>query len=419
MYSLNRKRRIQNKAKNSIAKKLETLTCNDKSFFVNVNGFLGYVKIDIPIPLKQFTAIKNRSKNVPIYIISAHGENIANLHFSRKSFQENIPIVEEKRDGNLFETSDDNQWVIHSAPVRSLVCPSKYDDPFLNYLTNDPNSVKNILFSKYPNRLFKNICFSPEKPTFKTPSFSLPGMPYPRKNYWFYDDPEKEKSYNWLMGVYPIFQSHKALSKLYCKEFVYRNTKQHDLENRLFNENVIEQLDWRGKSKLLKKYKTLTKIINDSLPKYDNKQKKWNDGKPISQKTIMDTLGPGIYISLSCSPFINQNECETPIDTDVINLTAEKLIEEVSKINLNVWGNYYLSRRLSRRINPKHKQEIYVDEKASKFGYNNTGIKISTNGRIICKPKLYEPDYISDENTSSSSSETQSDWSSSSEEEEN
>ena len=71
MYSLDRKRKIQKKAKNSIAKKLETLNSKDKSFIVNVNGFLGYVKVDIPIPLKQFTTIKKRSRNVPIYIISA------------------------------------------------------------------------------------------------------------------------------------------------------------------------------------------------------------------------------------------------------------------------------------------------------------------------------------------------------------
>lgn len=417
MFYLKRKEEIQKKAKDSISKRLENLNDKEKSFLVNVKGFLGYVKVNIPIPLKQYPVIKNSIANLPIYIISAHGENIANLHISRQSYQEGVPIIEEKRNGHLFETSDDNQWVIHSAPIRTLVCPSKYDDPFMNYLTNDPTSVKNLLFSQNPNKLFKNIHYGPCAPNYKIPNFSLPGMPYPRKDYWFYDDPEKEKSYNWYMGVYPIFKSHNALSTLYVKDYVYRNTKPHDLDNRIFNHEVIEQLDWRGKHKLLKKYQKMTSIIKDSLPKYDSKTKTWSDGKPISQKTIMKTMGPGIYISLSCSPFINKNQSNTPIDKDVINCSAEKLIDEISYINVKTWSNYYSNKRLSKRLIPKHKQEIYEDLKATKFGYKNTGIKLSTKGRIITKPKIYEPSDTNSSSESSSSSESESDWSSSSDEE--
>jgi len=416
MTALQRKIDIQQRTKNSIAKKLEKLNSKNKTFLINVNGFFGHVKINVPVPIRTNTQIKNKVSELPMFIISAHGENIGNLHISRKSYREGIPIIEEKRDGHLFETSQDNQWVVHSAPICSLVCPSKYDDPFLNYLTNDTSSVKNILFSKHPNRLFKNICFGPNKPTYKTPSFTLPGMPYPRKQYWFYDSPESENSYNWNMGVYPIFNSHKALSKLYDKDYIYRNTKPHDMKNRIFNEKAIEELNWRGHSDLLKKYEKLTKVIHDSLPNYNKKTKKWSDGNSISQKTIMNIMGPGIYIALSCSPFINKNDFNTPIDKDVVNSTAEKFIEEVSKTNLKVWGDYYLQKRLSRRINGKYKQEIFVDQKATKSGYKNTGIKMSKRGRIICRKRSYDPDYISPKEDSSSS-ESQSSWSSSSEEE--
>tara|TARA_X000000368_G_scaffold61916_1_gene43745 strand:+ start:3351 stop:4604 length:1254 start_codon:yes stop_codon:yes gene_type:complete len=416
MSALKRKKAIQENAKNSIAKKLEKLNSKNKTFLVNVNGFLGDVNVNVPVPIRTNTQIKNKVSKLPIFIISAHGENIGNLHISRNSYTEGIPIIEERRGGHLFETAEDNQWVVHNAPICSLVCPSKYDDPFLNYLTSDPISVKNILFSKHPNRLFKNICFGPTKPTYKTPNFTLPGMPYPRKQYWFYDSPDSENSYDWHMGVYPIFKSHKALSTLYDHEFVFRNTKSHDMENRIFNEKAIEELNWGGHSHLLKKYEKLTKILHNSLPNYDKKTKKWSDGKPISQKTIMDVMGPGIYIALSCSPFINKNEFNTPIDKDVVNSTAEKLIEEVSKTNLKVWGNYYLQKRLSRRINGKYKQEIFVDRKATKSGYKNTGVKLSTKGRIICRKRLYDPDYISPKEESSSS-ESQSSWSSSSSEE--
>ena len=111
MFYLKRKEEIQKKAKNSISKRLENLSVNDKSFLVNVKGFLGYVKVNIPIPLKQYPVIKKSVANLPIYIISAHGENIANLHISRRS-HEGCPYCGGKRDGQLFETSSDNQWVI-------------------------------------------------------------------------------------------------------------------------------------------------------------------------------------------------------------------------------------------------------------------------------------------------------------------
>lgn len=417
MSALERKKSIQNKAKDSIAKKLEKLTSNNKTFLVNVNGFLGHVKVNVPIPIRKYTQIKKKVSELPIFIISAHGENIGNLHISRNSHKEGMPIVEEKRNGHLFETTEDNQWVIHSAPICSLACPSKHDNPFLNYLTSDPTSVKNILFSKQPNRLFKNICFGPNKPIYKTPNYTLPGMPVPRKQYWFFDSVNSENSYNWHMGIYPIFKSHKALSTLYDDNFVFRNTKPHDMKNRIFNEKTIEELNWQGHSDLLKKYEKLTKIIHNSLPNYDKKTKKWSDGKPVSQKTIMDVMGPGIYIALSCSPFINMNKFNTLIDKDVVNSTAEQLIEEVSRTNLKVWGDYYLQKRLSRRINRKYKQEIFVDRKSTKSGYKNTGVKLSTKGRIICRKKLYDPDYISPKEESSSSSESQISWSSFSEEE--
>ena len=98
-------------------------------------------------------------KRVPIYIISEHGENIGNIKIRRESNKKGYPIIEEKRDGHLFESAKKDQWVIHSAPIRSLVCPSKFDQPLMNYLTSSSANVKNILFSGHPEKLFKNVCY--------------------------------------------------------------------------------------------------------------------------------------------------------------------------------------------------------------------------------------------------------------------
>ena len=364
---------------------------------------------------------KNTSKKkVPIYIISGHGENVGNIKISRNSKKIGYPIIEEKRDGHLFEIGKKDQWVVHSAPIRSLVCPSKYDQPFMDYLTSNSENVKNILFSGNHEKLFKNVCFEHKKTTYKTPYFGLPGIPYPRKRFWFYDSPKDESSYNWFMGVYPIFKSHKCPVQLTDVENKYRNKKKWDLNGRIFNDSVIDNLNWNGKSKLLVKYRKLTKLIKDSLPKFDKTGKKIvKKGKCVYQKEIMDIMGKGIYIVLSCSPFINLNETEVPIDKDILNVVGEKLIEEISDINLNLWKKTYKKHRSKASLRNRktiYKQEIF-DDMGVQFGKEKTGIGISKKGRITYKTKLYEPEiYKRKKKKNNKSSNELSEWTSSEEE---
>jgi len=413
------KEKLQQKAKGFIAKRLEKLGSPEKTFTVNVNGFFGNIKMNVNVPKNINNQIKKTLKNVPIYVISAHGENIGNIHFSRDSFERGLPIIEEKRDGHMFEVAGPNQWVIHSAPIRTLVCPSKFDIPFMQHLTKYPTQVKRTLFSKNPGRLFKNISFEKKKTKFSTPNFSLPGLPYTRKRYWFYDDPEVEKSYDWFTGVYPIFTSHGCLSTLYDMGNVYRNKKPRDLEERIFNEDLYEKLNWTGRGSLKKKYEKLTNLIHSRLPKYDEKKNRWSGGKSVCHKEIMDIMGPGIYISLTCSPFINQNNTNVLIDKDILSVAGELLIEKVSKLNREIWENYYLYRRVSRRTSKTFKQEIYDDEEAVPFGGSDTGIKISKRGRMIYKNKTYVPGetlFQKKKKEKKKKSSSESDWSSSSDE---
>ena len=107
----------------------------------------------------------------------------------------------------------------------------------------------------------------------------------------------------------------------------------------------------------------------------------------------MDIMGPGIYISLSCSPFINKNEMEIPIDKEILSIVGERIIEEVSEINLNIWKKYYMNYRsiASLRNRKKtYKQEIF-DDVGVKSGKKETGVGLSKRGRITYKTKLYEP----------------------------
>lgn len=412
------RKKIKKRANGSIAKNLESFNPKNKTFFINVQGFMGYVKANINIPVKKNA--KKNLKNTPIYIISGHGENVGNIKISRHSKKRGYPVIEEKRDGHLFECTNENQWVVHSAPIRSLVCPSKFDQPFMDYLTEDFKNAKNILCSKNPEKLFKNVCFTREKTKYNVPNFSLPGMPYPRKQYWFYDSPKDESSYAWFTGVYPIFKNHHCNVQLTDMVHKHRNKKEWDLSNRVFNDCVIDNVNWRGYSKLLKSYKKLTKLIKDSLPKFDKTGVKViKEGKSVYQKEIMDIMGPGIYISLSCSPFINKNEMEIPIDNNILSIVGERIIEEVSEINLNTWKKYYMNYRSSASLRNRrktYKQEIF-DDVGVKSGKKETGIGLSKRGRITYKTKLYEPNsYMTKEEKKEKKekSDNLSDWTSSS-----
>tara|TARA_B110000967_G_scaffold209713_1_gene267239 strand:+ start:777 stop:1970 length:1194 start_codon:yes stop_codon:yes gene_type:complete len=375
-------------AKGSIARRLENF--NKKGRLINVDGFIGKVETNINIPMNEDLCIEASTQNLPIYVISAHGENVGNLHFNRHSLEKGYPIVDEKRGGQMFEKCEDRQWVVYSAPIRTLICPSSHDVSFMEYLATDPQNVKSILFSNNPNKLFDNI--TQKKTKFCTPSFSLPGMPFSKKRYWFYDSPGENSSFDWFMGVYPILKGHSSISPLYDETFDYRNETLGDMEDRIFNDDVIKKFSWRGQSKMLKKYKILTKLIKESLPTYNKKNNRWTGGTSVTQKQIMDIMGQGIYISLTCSPFVNLNPSSTHIDTDVLYVVGESVIEDVSKSNLKKWKKQYDGQTASaslRNRRCKFKQEILDDTEAPGFGKQDTGISVSTRGRIMYKDKKY------------------------------
>jgi hypothetical protein len=399
----------QKKSRGSKARRLQILEKSENKYFINVKGFLGYVKSKINIP--GYIFYENDKRNVPIYLISAHGEMFGGLRLSRHSIEKNIPIVEETRNGHLFNRTKKNQWIVHTAPVRSLICPSKFDGQFFKYLTENSIEVKNILFSKNPDNLYTNVVENKERMgPFKTANLSQPGAPYPRKNHTFYDNPNKKKCYDWPMGVYPIFNSHNAHINLFDNDEVTRYTKDYDIKYRIFNEEIMEKMDWRGKTKLKKKYEKLTNKIYESLPKYDKRQNKWGKGNDVTMKEIMDIMGDGIYISLTCSPFTNTYYDKIPIDNRVCAHMGEQVIEIVSRMNKKMWKDTYKNYRSKATLRKQKKkickQEIMVDSDAPKFGKKNTGVGMSKKGRLIFTTKKVE---LNEKKTSSSSS-SESDW---------
>jgi hypothetical protein len=397
----------QKKSNGSKARRLKKFENSKNKYFTNVKGFLGYVESKIKVP--GHISYENEKKNVPMYLISAHGEMFGGLRLSRHSLEKNIPIVEETRSGHLFNRTKKNQYVVHTAPIRTLICPSKFDEQFFKYLTENSIEAKKILFSKYPERLYTNVMENNEKiGPFRTAGFSQPGAPYPRKNHTFYDNPNKKKCYDWSMGVYPIFNSHKTEINLFDNDEITRYTKDCDIKNRIFNDEVLKKMNWRGKSKLKAKYEKLTHKIYESLPKYDKRQKEWTGGNDVTMEEIMDIMGDGIYISLTCSPFTNTYYDKIPIDNKVCSHTGEKVIETVCRMNKKMWKKKYKKYRslATLRKHKIYKQEIMVDSDAPEFGKKNTGVGISKRGRITYTTKKVE---LNEKIISSDSSE--SDWS--------
>ena len=153
----------QKKSKGSKAIRLQVFENSENNYFINVKGFLGYVESKIKVPGHIF--YENEKKNVPIYLISAHGEMFGGLRLSRHSFEKKIPIVEETRNKHLFNRTKENQYVVNTAPIRSLICPSKFDGPFFKYLTENSQKIGRENFQEACNDVGYFERFTPQERT--------------------------------------------------------------------------------------------------------------------------------------------------------------------------------------------------------------------------------------------------------------
>ena len=215
------------------------------------------------------------------------------------------------------------------------------------------------------------------------------------------------------MGILPVFPNNlnsKDIPSLYFKE-EYENETESDLYARIFNNDIIEKINWlhgsRGKygnsnvkkpyrkhywwppiqsewSKkdyisLSDRYQDMTQVINSSPPilKHENMYSRYRKtpedwfGKYILTSEMMEILGPGIYISLSCTPFVDERSIylkkeyiqyrhviDRNIKLKIFENIISKILNPCSFLN---WKKIFKKKKKSLRNNKRYKLQVERD----------------------------------------------------------
>ena len=216
------------------------------------------------------------------------------------------------------------------------------------------------------------------------------------------------------MGILPVFKdniSHKEIPTFFYKKDEFENETENDLYARVFNNSIIDKINWlkstRGKYGNIKvnkpnrkhywwppipiewkdkeyitlseRYHYVTEVINSSLPilrhnniysKYRKTSEDWG-GKYILMSEIMSILGPGIYLSLSCSPFMDMRSLylkkEFIQDRHVVERNIKlKVFEDIisliiNPISLRRWKQICEKKKFSRRNKKKHYNQLQIE----------------------------------------------------------
>ena len=350
--------------------------------------------------------------NLPIFIIQSHGALSSSITLNSRNRIEGKRSIEFSRDSNIFKNTNNGEWVIYNSPVGTLGIASSKDNKFVNYVNNNMTTFKNKLFSKNPRQIYDltNGYYKIKNTSFFCPPLNT----YPDKEHYFYDTPKRDDTYIWTMGILPIFKENikkEEIPTFYYKKDEFENETEDDLYARVFNNTIIDKINWlrsgRGKygdiksnkpirkhywwpptpiewiSKdyipLSERYKYMTDVINSSLPilRYDNSYSKyrktsedWN-GKYILMSEIMSILGPGIYLSLSCTPFMDERSVylkkEFIQDRHVVERNIKlKVFEDIiakiiNPICLKNWKKICEKKKFSVRNRKKHYNKLQIE----------------------------------------------------------
>ena len=300
---------------------------------------------------KTLHSIKKQAKQLqklPIFVIVSHGEYSlpvkVKTNKNKSILQKDRSVKNTRWLSERFATSNFCKKVPHNTFVasnnisgtNSLV--SDREDKYLKQILKDPDYFKKQLLQNHENLW----CKSCETNKIMKPDYFSPGSYYPDKMLFFYDNPDdkrlnhhdKESAYwDWYMGILPIIDKkfNKMIPNLSHMEEHFPLTDDYNMTERIFNDTT--DFNWTGRSQLKKRYNEVTRLIHESLPKVKEGEivdcvDKKQYGKGILLSDIMEILGPGIYITLNCSPFTNTSHKEISTSLyDRLHITKLKQLQ--------------------------------------------------------------------------------------------
>ena len=303
----------------------------------NSDILIGIPENDPPLATSEKNINSRGCSNVPIYLIQGHGEYEFDLRFK----EDELRI---RNSNQVFKQTNNHQWIINNTPIGSLGICSNRENRFAETLMNHLSRMRNVICStNVHNLLIQSI--NTNGTIQEVGLYTPPLTTYLNKTYYFYDDAADTPTFNWSMGIIPYIQSNRITQDL-LPQLNYGNQEyENDYDARLINDSIIDNAHhFNLSSELMKRYTRLTEVIKSRMPKNGS------SGRSITQSEIMDILGEGIYISLSCSSIsINGVDTRTKMQHNKINILENYIRTTFRDRSNQRWNEFFNNLRRGTR----------------------------------------------------------------------
>jgi hypothetical protein len=235
----------------------------------------------------NFQDILLEQKDLPIYIIQAHGVYDIKI----KDDKENNIVLDNDKIKNTIELND-NMYIIDTSPINSMQISHKNDIVNIKKIINNPERFKTEIFSNKFNDTFRyisNINNYNSELLVGPPRYSFPNK------LLYFDDVSKK--YNFDMGIFEVCEETKNL-KIEINQG-YNNKSLPDKLHRIWNYHINNEklFNYENKDKGIK----IKKLIENSII----------NNYCIELRQIVEILEKGIIILFTCSDmniFYNNKE---------------------------------------------------------------------------------------------------------------
>ena len=279
---------------------------------------------------------------LPVFLIQSHGLYSTELQLARSRERDNHFAVRWKRGGEEFiKQAQVGQWIINTTPMDAVGLCTQLENKFVDQMAMKLGSYRNCLLSARASDVLSMRPAHARLPLVNPQMFIPPTGLYADKEHQTWDD---EKTWSWYMVVLPLFQpTNMPLleAKLGFKlvagkpEDAIGINDAKGMRDRLVNRKIYgDKHFWIAGTKnpywakgadgapvkampgqvpsqaaiktLRERYRKLTMLWEESLPTFTSSGH-WEGGDTVKLSKMMETLGDGIYISMTCSPMVINN----------------------------------------------------------------------------------------------------------------
>jgi len=365
------------------------------------------------IEVAKIDVLKDYTENplIPIYIIQCHGSYESQVRIHRDPDDDTMTLEWARNSTDFIKRAKLGQWIIHNAPIGTTASCTRYEDSFVDeigaYFSERRSSIL-----KNPNGLFNIV--SEETPSIpRDTGFVPPTGLYADKEHQPWDNATE---WGWRMVVLPLFQPTDVellKSNLYFR-FVDgprgpingpnglengNNKSREDMIRRIVNRRILGHDEfWKAGpdniywplsagdnptskkvgsghlsqsevNKIRTQYEILTDLWEASVPHFiHGNMIHWLDeggGKTVKMSKMMEIMGRGMFISLTCSPsFVdmrNISKVEYP-DQQCIQQGTDDYIRRILHDSYYRWNSIFAKpSKYKMRTLPPIKLQCEID----------------------------------------------------------